>query len=281
MKLCVIVMCLGSCAICSAQINIVPYAGFHSTKLQIFQSLNNYVNGGTSVIAGVELEWKRRATLRQRLTLGAVTGIGYVDNGFRYFENNSYTDQFGDSFDYTALDIQSESLQVPASVRFYWRPFPLIEDYNIFFGVGAINNLRWRAAISEEHTMIKNTSSVDLPASNVQPEADQVIHFGYDWIDASNLGGKYSLYGRLEVGMAFRRIQVAFRLSRSLTDVYFKGLENQPEYRRALAEYWSGQDGPQRYYLYPSRYVLVDSNFQPAVKKELWSEFAIGFRLMK
>lgn len=213
----------------AAQVNIVPYAGVNSTKM--YQSYG-FEKGGSYGLVGLELELRKRPQQPRNVYVTFVTGISYLKNGFYKSDNFSYTAL---SY-YTAsiTDRRMEYIQIPVVLRVNWQPFPLVEDFKAFFGAGVNNNLLQKATLRESYTSVFISSDVLAP-----PEAE---HYE-DSRDVSDLGRKHSLYMRFELGMVYKRIQVSFRVSKGISDLYYTGLENDwavpaefSEYLQAYAE---------------------------------------------
>ena len=231
-----------------AQINIVPFAGVNSTKMK---TRYFYENGGTFGIVGFELELRKKPKSHHAAYLTLVTGLSYLKNGFNY----SY------SFSYTALsyytqnvtDMQMEYLQMPLIVRLNWQPFPLVEDWHIFFGAGLSNNLLIKSHLAEQYTYVFISSDLLAPPETTHYEDSQ---------DVTEYGKKTNLFQRFEIGIKYKRIQLTWRLSQSITDMYCDGLET----------FWGVPDENSDY---------ISAQQANGKTKEKYSELVVGFRIGK
>lgn len=195
----------------SAQVNITPYAGLNSTR--IYDGIL-YKNGGAFPVAGVELELaiKRRQSGRTHLSLA--TGASYLNNGFYYSGNFSYTAL--NFYTQQITDLNTAYFQVPVTLRLNWQPFPLVEDWRVFLGLGVCHNTLIKSTLAEKY------SEVTLSADVLAPP--QVVSYE-DTRDVTDYGEKSSLFRRVELGMKYKRFQATYRLSRSITDLYRTGIE--------------------------------------------------------
>lgn len=195
----------------SAQLNVTPYAGINSTRIYdgIF-----YENGGTFLAAGVEFELAIKRKQPGRTYVSLATGAGYLNNGFYYSGNFSYTAL--DFYTQQISNLNTEYLQVPVTLRFNWQPFPLVEDWKIFLGLGVCHNTLIKSTLAEKYTKVTLGNDVLAPPQVVSYE---------DTRDVTGYGKNSSLFRRIELGMKYKRFQVTYRLSRSITDLYRTGLE--------------------------------------------------------
>lgn len=195
------------------QLQLTPFAGVNSTS--IYQE-----SGGNYPIVGIELEGRLKPRKISKLHLSMVTGASYLSNG--YYVNSLFSVDVGIYKSYTAktTDLSTQYLQVPVALKLNYRPFPLVEDFTIFFGFGVTMNFLQHATLSEKTVQVSYYTLVNPPV--IPPPANTY----QDSRDITDLGRKQSLFTRWEVGMKFRRIHLAWRLSASLDDMYFTGLEN-------------------------------------------------------
>lgn len=211
-RIAVLFALLGSWNVVSAQVTIIPYAGMNSTR--IYDGIV-YQNGGAFLVAGAELELARKPKESRRFYLSLATGAGYLKNGFYYSTNFSFAAL--NFYTRRITDLKTEYLQIPVTIRFNWQPFPLVEDWKIFLGVGICNNTLIKAALKEQYTKVELNDDILAPPRATSYEDSRNIT-GY--------GEKNSLFRRIELGMKYKRFQVAYRLSRSITDLYRTGLED-------------------------------------------------------
>ena len=194
-----------------AQVNIVPLVGINSTKM--YQSYG-FQKGGSYALVGLEVELRKKPKTHQSVYGTLVTGVSYLKNG--YYNSDNFS--FG-SFIYVAsiTDRQMEYLQIPVVVKLNWQPFPLVEEWKLFFGVGVSNNLLMSAHMAEKHTLITTSNDILSPPVTEQAEDER---------DVTDLGKKQSMFTRFELGMVYKRFQLSFRFSKSITDLYYTGFEN-------------------------------------------------------
>ena len=195
----------------AAQVNITPYVGINSTR--IYDGIL-YENGGAFLVAGVELELGIKRKQAGRVYVSVATGASYLDNGFYYSGNFAYTAL--NFYTQRITDLNTEYLQIPLTLRFNWQPFPLVEDWQVFLGLGVCHNTLLRSTLAETYTEVTLAADVLAPP--------QVLSYE-DTRDVTGYGGKSSLFRRIELGMKYKRFRVTYRLSRSITDLYRTGLE--------------------------------------------------------
>lgn len=202
---------LGLWQFASGQVNITPYAGINSTRIH---DGILYQNGGAFPVAGVEIELAIKGRHSRRAYLSLATGASYLNNGFYYSGNFSYTAL--NFYTQQITDLNTEYLQVPLTLRLNWQPFPLVEDWKIFAGAGVCHNTLLNSTLAEKYTKVTLGADVLVPP---QVESYQ------DTRDVTGYGETKSFFRRIELGMKYKRFQVTYRISRSITDLYRTGLE--------------------------------------------------------
>lgn len=195
----------------SAQVNITPYAGLNSTR--IYDGIL-YENGGAFLVAGVELELGIKRNPSRRTHLSLATGASYLNNGFYYSGNFSYTAL--NFYTQQITDLNTEYLQVPVTFRINWQPFPLVEDWKVFLGLGLCHNTLIKSTLAEKYTEVTLGTDILAPPQVVSYE---------DTRDVTGYGENSSLSRRIELGMKYKRFWVSYRLNRSITDLYRTGIE--------------------------------------------------------
>lgn len=195
----------------SGQVAVTPYIGMNSTR--IYDGIA-YHNGGAFGVMGAELELSLRGKERKALYLSVATGASYLNNGFYYSSNIAYTAV--NLYIQRISDLKTRYLQVPITVRLNWQPFPLVEEWMVFLGLGACHNTLIEATLEEKYTEVM--LNADILAT------PQVTNY-QDRGNITAYGEKTSLFGRVELGMKYKRLQVSYRLSRSFTEMYRTGLE--------------------------------------------------------
>ncbi len=232
----------------SAQVNIIPMLGVNSTRMKM-GSL--YEKGGSFLLGGVELEFRRRPKETKPVFVSLVTGVGYLDNGFYYSSNFAYTAL--SYYEREVTEINAEYWQIPLMLKINWQPFPLVEDWRVFTALGVSSNITIRATMAEEYTFVFLNDDVFAPPETTYYSDSQ---------DVTDLAPKSSMFLRFDLGMVVRRFQFAWRMSFSTSDQYFSGIEST----------WAipDEDSP-----YISSH---DENGKMPVK---YSELVLGFRLFK
>lgn len=196
-----------------AQVNVTPYAGINSTG--IYDGVM-YEKGGTFLVAGVELELGIKRKPSQRTYFSLATGANYLKNGFYYSGNFSYAAL--DFYTQRTTDLSTAYVQIPLTLRFNWQPFPLIEDWKVFLGIGLCHTTLTKSTLEEKYTEVTYGDDPLVPP--------QVVSY-QDSRDVTDYGDKRSLFRRIEVGMKYKRLQVTSRFGVSITDLYRTGLEDE------------------------------------------------------
>ncbi|MBI3481449.1 MAG: outer membrane beta-barrel protein [Bacteroidetes bacterium] len=225
------------------QLNFTPIAGLNSTRLS--ESYSGYAKGGNFGVYGVEVEKTFNFTEYSPVSISLLSGVSYLRNGFN--QENSFS--VFNAYYYKKTNIETTYWQVPLMVRINWRPFPLVEDWRLFFGAGVSYNSLTHAHIAEQAT---NVSIVLLyyppPSTSYQ-----------DSRDVTDIAVKHTLFERFDIGMKFKHLQVSWCLSVSMQDMYFKCLENN----------WQV---PFNYSFY------LDAHKSRSITKEKYSEVVFGWR---
>ncbi len=196
----------------NAQVNITPYAGMNSTKMN--DHFLGFEKGGSFAFVGVEVELRLKPRVHRPVYPTLVTGISYLKNGFINSDNFSIGQL---SYIASITDRKMEYVRIPVVVRLHWQPFPLVEEWTLFVGAGVSNNVLLSAHLREKYTSVLISSDLLAPPVTEQYQ---------DSRDVTDLGKKQSLFTQFEVGMAYKKVQVSFRVSKSVTDLYYTGLEN-------------------------------------------------------
>jgi hypothetical protein len=198
--------------------NITPFIGLNTTRMNLYDytySISQFTSGGNYALVGVEVEAQLHQNKRGRLRLTSVTGCSYLANGYK--DEGSFA--LGSiSYTYHETDLDMKYLQAPLLLRVKWQPFPLIENFHLFAGAGVSASFLQKATISEKGIYYFISSDVMNP-----PPATE---FYEDHADVTHLGRQLSWFRRSEIGIVVNRVQLSFRMSRALQDMYFTGLEN-------------------------------------------------------
>jgi len=236
-----------------AQFSITPFAGLNTTKMS--EEYSGYANGGNYGIAGVEIEKQFNLNRYFPLNFSLVTGLSYLSNGFN--RTSIFAISIGSgSYSYEATNLEMRYLQVPLIARVNWRPFALVEDWSLFFGAGvSINRLNY-AHISEQATEV----SLTLNKSGLLPPPTLTTY--QDSRDVTSIAVKNPIFQRIEFGMKFKHVQVTYRISVSMQDMYFKGIEKT----------WQVPSGDSFY---------IKAHNSRGITTEKYTEIVLGWRFYK
>lgn len=209
-----------------AQVNAIPFAGVNSTRM--YQSYG-YEKGGTYGIAGLEIELRKPPKAHHPVYATLISGLGYLSNG--YYKSTNFSYNAVSFYTSSVTDRKMEYLQVPIVLKLNWQPFPLVEDWKMFLGIGVSNSILLRAHLAESYTRVTLNNDISAPPVTEHYEDEQ---------DVTRLGVNHSLFRRIDVGMIYKRIQLSFRFSKAITNLYYSGLEkswkvpaNDSEYLKA------------------------------------------------
>ncbi len=203
-----------------AQFSFTPFAGLNSTKMS--ESYSGYAKGGNYGIIGVEIEKQFKLKPYSPFSFSLISGVSYLANGFE--RTSSFTLSFGSgTYSYEVTNLQMRYWQVPLIARINFRPFALVEDWRLFFGAGISFNQLSYAHLAEQVSEVKISSSSFLSYPGLYPPPP--LNFYQDSRDVTSFGVKNPLFQRIEFGMKFKHVQVTWRISVSLQDMYFKGIE--------------------------------------------------------
>jgi hypothetical protein len=233
-----------------AQFNLVPFVGTNSTRMTSTLD-EGFDKGGSFGVGGIEVEWKKKTVKHKRFYISALTGVSYLNNGFYRSYNFAYADI---NYNHSVTNLTMTYLQIPLIVRVDFQPFQLMDDLYLFFGAGISNNILLKSKLSEEYT----ESSITYGSI---PPPPQSFHYE-DSRDVTSLRNKNNLFQRIDVGGRYKRVQIAVRFSKSLKDLYCKGLEQS----------WRVPDDK-------SEYIRSHNNHGKIIEK--YFEFVLGFRVFK
>jgi hypothetical protein len=212
---------------------------------------SEFKSGGAFGIVGIDFEFRLKPKHHQKLYFTMATGISYLKNGFYSSESFAYTSW--DLYTQEITDMTMQYWQVPVMLRIIWQPFPLVEDWKLFFGAGICNNILVKSTLYEKHTDVIYNVDILAPPTTTQYQ---------DRGDITELGKQNSLFRRFEIGMNYKRIQVTFRLSKSITDLYHEGLEQS----------WAVPDEDSGY---------ISAHMSDRKTTEKYTELVIGYRIGK
>lgn len=244
-KMVAMLACVGLWQVAEAQVNFAPFFGINTTKIHDGIA---YENGGTFVVAGLELEFSKKPARYRHFYFSAATGGSYLSNGFYYSGNFAYTAL--NFYTQRITDLRMQYIQIPALLRVNWQPFPLVEDWKLFVGLGVVHNLLVKSTLEEKYTEVFLSNDVLAP-----PEVTSYA----DARDVTGYGKKRSWFRRVELGMKYKRLQLSYRISTSLTDLYRTDLEKE----------WKVPDDKSWY---------IEAYQDAGKTVEQYSELVVGFR---
>lgn len=187
------------------------FFGVNTTK--IYDGIA-YENGGAFVVTEMELESSKKPRRHRQVKFSASTGASYLSNGFYYSGNFAYSAL--NFYTQRITDLKTQYVQIPLMLRANWQPFPLMEDWKIFIGLGVVHNILLKFTLEERYTEVFLNDDVLAPPEVTSYE---------DSREVTGYGKKSSWSRRIELGMKYKRLQLSYRMSRSLTDLYRTGLE--------------------------------------------------------
>lgn len=228
-----------------SQVNIVAFGGINSTRVKYF----DYLKGGNYPLVGLEIEVTRRPRKITQLQISFVSGATFLTNGFYRDSGISVP---GLTFTAGTSELKTKYLQVPVLLKLNYRPYPLLEDWFIFSGVGISNDLLLNSTLEERETNVILGSGIltSPPLTTSWSDSKAITEYGR----------KYAAFLRLELGSRFKRLQFSYRISFSIHDMHHEGIE----------EVWSVPVNESTYF-FPKE---LNSS-----RKEKYSEFVVGFLL--
>ncbi len=228
------------------QFSMTPTIGINSTKLKLGQY---YTNGGNYLTYGLETEYGFKPKNHRRVYGSLMTGASYLSNGFYDIYNFSFTGL--NWYESKTTDLTTTYIQIPIVLKLNWQPLPLIEDWKLFFGLGISYDILLKSHLAESSTKVTESNDLFAPPKTTQHSDSQHV---------TDLGVKNPKFGRLELGMRYKRIMFSYRFSFSMQDMYYVGLE----------KIWKVPASESRY---------ISAHETEGKIKEKYSEFVLGFRL--
>jgi len=214
-------------------LSITPVIGLNSTRINLHKSFafEKFTKGGNYLLIGIETEFRLSKNKPNRFGVSAVTGCSYLANGFYYHSGFTLSDLI---YSYEKTELNTKYIQFPLELKLNWQPFPLMEDFFLFAGAGLSGSVLQSAHLAEEGIYSIFSMDVMTPPPTTNYYADQA--------DITNLGRKLSFFRRWELGGRYKKIQFSLRVSQSLQDMYFKGLENNWAVPVDRSRYLSGRE---------------------------------------
>lgn len=209
-NICILLLILSQPFAGRSQFKIIPIAGVNSTQVKYY----DYLKGGSYPLIGCEAEYNFRHREILPYNLSLVTGIEFLANGFyRDFGINVANLYFQSG----TSELKTRYLRIPFLVRFSYYPFPLIEEWKWFIGIGLSNDILKNSSLSESETQVSQGIGVfTSPPQTVTYQDNQSI---------TDYGKKYALFQRVEIGTRYNRIQLTYRISYSLSDMHHYGMD--------------------------------------------------------
>lgn len=220
--------------------SVTALTGINTTKMNVSDPAfdgSKFTKGGYYFLAGLEAELRLTDASIKRFHVSALSGISYLKNGFSKTYTLSLTNtNTVDGYYYENINISMRYVQVPLVFRFKWRPFPLLEDFHLFAGMGVSGNILLESRLSEKGVvsgypqtdvgfviMAFDLESRFFPPYYYQPSSTESYS---DEDDITDKRKKFTMFSRLEFGMTFERVTLSVRFSKALQDMYATGMEN-------------------------------------------------------
>jgi hypothetical protein len=233
------------CLPAAAQFSLRPYLGVNSTAVD---SDYGYFKGGNFMVSGIEVEWSRNQKSTNEFSLSVASGLGYLNNG--YYDRSSIK---ASTILYVSnvSNLKTKLIQLPLILRVNWQPFPLVESWKIFVGLGLNYNFLIDASLDERYVLVEYTDDFfALPKTTSYS----------DRLDFNDVKKTTNLFRRIEIGAKYKRFQFAYRISVSLQDTYFTGIEDN----------WAVPDENSRY---------ISSHTEFGQRKEKHTELCLGYKI--
>ncbi|MEX2233770.1 MAG: outer membrane beta-barrel protein [Cyclobacteriaceae bacterium] len=227
-----------------AQISVTPFAGINSTRALYYY----WEKGGNYGVYGVEVEGRLRPRKFSSIHVSFVTGASYLANGYFRDSGLAFSTLI---YDTHTSELRTNYFQIPAELKLNWQPFPLVEDWKIFFGAGISNDFLLKSSLEEKAIEVNISSDLFAPPQTTSYE---------DGRNIAEFSRKYSVFSRFELGAKYKRIHFAYRFCFSLQDMHHAGLEN----------VWQVPSGSSNYM------TPMELNGK---RNEKYSEFVLGFRV--
>ena len=210
-----------------AQWAVTPFAGINSTQVKY----DAFIKGGNFGLAGIDVERNFQFREYPLINISAVTGIGYLANGFYHDFGISVSTLYYNSGN-SKLD--TKYMIIPIMLRLNWQPFALIEGWKVFGSGGITYNYLLKSELSENETVV--TPAIGAP----QPPPLTIYY--EDSGEITEYGPKSSIFLRFELGTKFKHILFAYRYSMSMTDMHHKGFESDWDVPVDRSDYMSPYD---------------------------------------
>jgi hypothetical protein len=224
-----LLMALAACG--QKRLSITPFIGINSTKMNMNKELyGKYDRGGNFFLAGLETQ-VLLTDKHKRFGVSALTGATYLSNGYRSSGGIKFSNLF---YSYRSIDLKQKYVQLPIVLKLSWQPLPLIEDFNLFVGAGVNFNLLQEATLTEEAIEYFDDYDVMDPPPVTNKYSDKA--------DITAMGRSVSLFRRWEVGINYKRVQVSWRITTAMQDMYYTGLENTWNVPQSNSIYLSARD---------------------------------------
>lgn len=213
------------------RLSITPFVGINSTKMNMTDATyQKYERGGDFFLAGFETQ-VLLTNKHKRFGFFALTGASYLANGYRSSGGIKFSNLF---YSYRSIDLKQKFVQIPVVLKLSWQPLPLIDDFTVFTGAGVNFNLLQEATLTEDAIEYFDNSDVMNPPPVTNNYSDKA--------DITDMGRPVSLFRRWEVGINYKRVQISWRMTTSMQDIYYVGLENNWDVPQSNSIYLSARD---------------------------------------
>jgi hypothetical protein len=198
----------------AAQFNLHVTTSFASTRYHpTLPTVNlTYFPDKASFTFGAEAEFKFRGQKKRQAYLSLRSGISYLQAGYDYVQVFPE-----DDFETTSL-LEKDYLRIPAIARLYYQPMPLVDHFTLFLGGGVV---------------INKVQNISLSESYISPTEKYA-----DSQDVLAYSKPQYLFSIVEMGVAYKRIEVSFRIQSALESLYMEGLEGNWGVPNEYSEYF-------------------------------------------
>jgi len=199
----------------AAQFNMHVTTSFASTRyypnLPTVNLLTVFPDKATFTI-GAEAEFKIRGPKKKQAYLAFRSGVSFLKAGYEYVQVFPE-----DDFEATSI-LEKDYLRIPVIARLYYQPMPLVDHFTLFLGGGVVINKVQNISLSESY----------ISPSEKYADSQNVLAYSKP---------QY-LFSIVEMGVAYKRIEVSFRIQSALESLYMEGLEGNWGVPNEYSEYF-------------------------------------------
>lgn len=184
--------------VAQAQFNVSLTSGINNTAYGVGENLLTRFPNQASIPIGLDMQLSIHKHAKSSY-VALRTGASYLHSGYDYFRNDPTL-----SFS-TSSELSKKYLRIPFTIRVYFQPMPLVERFTLFIGGGVSIHKPLSIELSETYTTGAKTVK--------------------DTREVSSLASATYVFGLVEAGVSYRRLQVSFRFGQSTTNMYIAGID--------------------------------------------------------